>query len=118
MSETMIPNLISAVVTFHRERELAVPTLHAIERMRRYAEAQGLRVELAMTLDGDDSQTEEAVRSHPVLRERDVLHKVQLFDLSLLKELYQADPSLVGEDRGLGPFADLAVELAVGIAVL
>lgn len=85
MSETMIPNLISAVVTFHRERELAVPTLHAIERMRRYAEAQGLRVELAMTLDGDDSQTEEAVRSHPVLRERDVLHKVQLFDLSLCR---------------------------------
>lgn len=86
MSDThATANLISAVVTFHRERELAVPTLHAIERMRRHAENDGLAVELVMTLDGDDAATEDAVLSHPALREGDVLHRVQLFDLSLCR---------------------------------
>lgn len=80
-----IPGLVSAVVTFHRERELAIPTLHAIERMRRYAETRGLRVKLEMTLDGGDPQTEQAILSHPILREGDVLHRVELFDLSLCR---------------------------------
>lgn len=78
-------SLLSAVVTFHRERELVEPTLHSIERMRRHAEAQGLRVELVMTLDGDDAQTEQAITTHPALRPEDTLHRVALFDLSLCR---------------------------------
>jgi len=85
MSNDAHPDLITAVVTFHRERELAVPTLYSIERMRRFAERQGLRVELSMTLDGDDAQTEAAITSHPILREGDVLHRVHLYDLSLCR---------------------------------
>lgn len=85
MPDNPVPDLISAVVTFHRERELVVPTLYAIERMRLHAEAHDLRVELVMTLDGDDGQTEQAIRTHPILREGDVLHKVRLFDLSLCR---------------------------------
>jgi hypothetical protein len=86
MTDTaVIPNLISAVVTFHRERELAIPTLHAIERMRRFAERNGLQVQLVMTLDGDDLPTRDIVLSHPVLRAGDVLHQVALLDLSLCR---------------------------------
>lgn len=77
--------VISAVVTFHRERELATATLHAIGRMRRHAESRGLRVELVMTLDGDDAATADAILSHPVLRDGDVLHRVNLRDLSLCR---------------------------------
>lgn len=86
MSETLFtPDLVSAVVTFHRERELVVPTLHAIERMRVRAEAAGLAVQLVMTLDGGDPETERAILSHPALRPVDVLHRVELFDLSLCR---------------------------------
>lgn len=86
MSERpVVPGLVSAVVTFHRERELANATLYAIGRMRHYAESNGLRMELVMTLDGDDAQTEQAVLSHPVLRDGDVLHRVHLRDLSLCR---------------------------------
>lgn len=79
---TPTPGLISAVITFHRERELVVPTLHAIERMRRFAEARDLQVEWVMTLDGDDAATESAIVSHPALRKDDQLHKVNFRDLS------------------------------------
>lgn len=82
---SIVPNLVSAVVTFHRERELAVPTLHAIERARRFAEARGLEVELVMTLDGGDAETEQAVISHPAFRAGDALHRVEMFDLSLCR---------------------------------
>lgn len=86
MSDTAtVPGLVSAVVTFHRERELAVPTLHAVERMRRFAETHGLRVQLEMTLDGGDRATRQAVLSHPALRDGDTLHEVELFDLSLCR---------------------------------
>ena len=80
-----VPNLISAVLTFHRERQMAAATLHAVERMRRFAEARGLRVQLVMTLDGGDKETEEVVTGHPALRDGDELHHVQLFDLSLCR---------------------------------
>ena len=77
--------IVSAVVTFHRERELAVATLHSIERMRKYAEARSLQVKLEMTLDGGDPETERAILQHPALRSGDVLHHVELFDLSLCR---------------------------------
>jgi glycosyltransferase involved in cell wall biosynthesis len=76
---------VSAVLTFFRERELAVATLHAVERMRQFAEAHGLRVKLEMTLDGGDPETERAILSHPALRGDDVLHRVEMFDLSLCR---------------------------------
>lgn len=85
MSPAGVPDMISAVVTFHRERQMAVATLHAIERMRVYAEARGLRVELVMTLDGGDPETEAAITTHPALREGDALHHVALSDLSLCR---------------------------------
>lgn len=85
MSEAPTPGLLDVVVTFHRERELAVPTLHSIDRVRRHAEAAGLRVELVMTLDGGDAATEKAILSHPVLRQSDVLHRVEFTDLSLCR---------------------------------
>jgi glycosyltransferase involved in cell wall biosynthesis len=86
MSDTAtIPDLVSAVVTFHRERELVTPTLHAIERMRCYAETRGLRVRLEMTLDGGDPETERAILSHPALRDGDVLHRIEMLDLSLCR---------------------------------
>lgn len=89
-----VRGLVSAVVTFHRERELAIATLHAVGRMRDYAERSGLRVELVMTLDGDDAETARAVLSHPVLRDGDVLHRVDLHDLSLCRN------HAVGKARG------------------
>lgn len=84
---TQSSGLISVVITFHRERELVTPTLHAVERMRRHAEAQGLRVEWVMTLDGGDAQTESAVLSHPALRDGDALHRVDFHDLSSCRNL-------------------------------
>ncbi|MEO9078639.1 MAG: glycosyltransferase family A protein, partial [Rhodanobacter sp.] len=80
-----VANLISAVLTFHRERQMAAATLHAVERMRRFAEARGLRVQLVMTLDGGDKETEAVITAHPSLRDGDELHHVQLFDLSLCR---------------------------------
>lgn len=76
------PALVSAIITFHRERGLVTPTLHAVERMRRYAEARGLRVEWAMTLDGGDEATAAAITAHPALRRDDVLYRVDYQDLS------------------------------------
>lgn len=76
---------INAVITFHRERELVTATLHAVERMRQFVEARGLRMDLVMTLDGDDAATRAAVRSHPALRAGDVLHEVDFRDLSLCR---------------------------------
>ena len=81
--ESLIKGSISAVVTFHRERELVVPTLHSVERMRRHAEAHGLAVELAMTLDNGDRETRDAVLTHPAVRDSDVLHEIHVADLSL-----------------------------------
>jgi glycosyltransferase involved in cell wall biosynthesis len=86
--------VISAVVTFHRERALATATLASIERMRRYAEARGSTVELVMTLDGDDAETERVVSSHPVLREGDRLHRIHVSDLSLSRN------HAIGQARG------------------
>ncbi|MDI3262601.1 MAG: glycosyltransferase [Fulvimonas sp.] len=74
---------ISAVITFHRERALATPTLASVERMRRHAEARGWSMELVMTLDGDDAETERAILTHPALREGDTLHRIRVGDLSL-----------------------------------
>ncbi|NII12385.1 glycosyltransferase [Oleiagrimonas sp. C23AA] len=75
--------LISGIVTFHKERELAVPTLHSIERMRCFLESHGWQMELVMTLDGDDAATEQAVLDHPAVRPSDVLHRIHVSDLSL-----------------------------------
>ena len=80
-----VPNLISAVLTFHRERQMAAATLHAVERMRRFAETRGFRVQLVMTLDGGDWETEDVIARHSALRDGDELHHVQLFDLSLCR---------------------------------
>ncbi len=80
---TSEPDLVSGVVTFHRERELAVPTLHAIGRTRRHAEACGLRMELVVTLDVSDAETAAAVRSHPAIRASDHIYRIDVRDLSL-----------------------------------
>lgn len=73
---------VSAVITFHRERGLVTATLHAIERVRRFAEAHGLQVEWIMTLDRGDAETESAIVTHPAVRESDTLLHVDFGDLS------------------------------------
>ena len=89
-----VPGLVSAVVTFHRERGLVTATLASIERMRRHAEARGLKMELVRTLDGGDAETEQAVTTHPALRDGDVLHRIQVSDLSLSRN------HAIGQARG------------------
>lgn len=112
-------NSISAVLTFHRERQMAVATLHAVERMRRFAEARGLRVQLVMTLDGGDRETEAAITGHPALRDGDTLHHVQLSDLSLCRNyaIERADGAFVaildGDDLFSENWLAAAVECIV-----
>lgn len=74
---------VSAIITFHREGELAKAALTSIERCRAYAEQRGVQVSLSMTLDGGDAATEDAIRSHPALRTSDRLHCIEVGDLSL-----------------------------------
>jgi glycosyltransferase involved in cell wall biosynthesis len=75
--------VVSAVVTFHRERDMARAALASIERMRMYAEKLGLSVEFVMTLDGDDEATAQTVLRHPGLRKTDRLYRIDVSDLSL-----------------------------------
>jgi len=116
---TAAANSISAVLTFHRERQMAVATLHAVERMRRFAEARGVRVQLVMTLDGGDPETEAAIAGHPALRDGDTLHHVQLSDLSLCRNyaIERADGAFVaildGDDLFSENWLAAAVECIV-----
>ena len=73
---------VSAIVTFHRERELAARTLASIERMRAHADANDIGVDLLMTLDGDDERTADIITSHAGLRDGDQLFRVDYADLS------------------------------------
>ncbi len=108
-------NHVSAVVTFHRERELVAATLHSVERMRRFAEGRGLTVELVMTLDGGDAETRDAVLSHPVLRTCDVLHEIDVSDLSLSRNfaIEQADGQYVAILDGDDLFSENWITAAV-----
>ncbi len=73
---------VSAVITFHREGLLAHTTLLSIERCRIEAEKEGSTVELVITLDNADVETERIVRGHPVLRPSDRVLPVSFRDLS------------------------------------
>ena len=77
----MLLGNISAVVTFHNEGLLAHKTLLGLERVRIYATAVGLRVELVIVLDSADIETTRVVTSSPILRSSDILIKVKNGDL-------------------------------------
>lgn len=55
---------VSIVLTFHREGDIALPTLSAVDLCREEAARAGLRVELIAVLDSADQRTRELVRSH------------------------------------------------------
>lgn len=74
---------VSAIVTFHREGDLAAAALTSIERCRIYAEQRGVYTNLLMTLDNGDAVTENVIRSHPALRKSDQLYCLDVGDLSL-----------------------------------
>lgn len=65
--------LISAIVIFHNEGLLAHKTLLGLERVRIYAEANGISVELVAVLDNADMETDRVVKSSTVFREIDQL---------------------------------------------
>lgn len=73
---------VSAVITFHGEGLLAHPTLHSIERCRRFAETCGIEVDFVITLDNADAETKRVVTGHPSLRDKDQVHEVNFRDLS------------------------------------
>lgn len=73
---------VSAVITFHGEGVLAHPTLHSIERCRKFAEERGIGVDFVITLDNADAETKRVVTEHPVLRSSDQVHEVSFRDLS------------------------------------
>jgi len=67
---------ISVIVTFHTEGEVAQRILHGIERLRRFAERQGIVVECVLVLDCADPGTIRVVRGSPVLRANDQVIEV------------------------------------------
>lgn len=80
MSEPDFP-VISAVVTFHNEGLLAHKALLGLERVRSYAEARGISVELVTVLDCADTETERVVKSSSVLRGSDQVMTVSNGDV-------------------------------------
>jgi hypothetical protein len=55
---------VSIVLTFHREGDIALPTLRAVDLCRAEAARADLRVELIAVLDTADERTRELVKSH------------------------------------------------------
>lgn len=85
MPEQQSPD-VSAVITFHKEGLLAHPTLHSIERCRRYAEStRGVATEFVITLDRADDETKRVVYAHPAIRQSDAVFEVDFGDLSLCR---------------------------------
>ena len=77
----MISPMISVIVTFHAEGAVAQRTLQGIERLRRYAEYNGIEVEFVSVLDCADAETILAVKSSSVLRNNDQVIEVSNRDL-------------------------------------
>lgn len=77
----MTSPIVSVIVTFHAEAEVAQLTLLGIERLRRYAEKSGIIVEFVSVLDCANSETILAVRSSSVLRDSDQVIEVNNRDL-------------------------------------
>jgi len=84
---------VSAIITFHGEGVLAHPTLHSIERCRRFAEQQGIEVEFVITLDNADAETRRVVTRHPAIRASDQIHEVGFRDLSSCRNFAIAQSS-------------------------
>lgn len=74
---------VSCIITLHREGLLAHTTLHSIARARKRAEDEGIKVQCVVTLDMHDSLTERVVKSHPLLRDDDILDIVCYGDAGL-----------------------------------
>ena len=81
------PPLISAIVTFHSEGLIAHQTLLGLERLRRFADNQGVGVELVTVLDAADAETVRVVSSSPVLRQYDRIIQASNRDPGLSRNL-------------------------------
>lgn len=77
----MISPVISGIVTFHSEGELAAHTLQGMELTRRYAEKVGIIVEFVAVLDCAINETARVVKSSSVLRDYDQIIEVRNRDL-------------------------------------
>jgi glycosyltransferase involved in cell wall biosynthesis len=73
---------ITAIVTFHRERELAQISINSIVRSRTAIENVGITVETIWVLDCADDITRQSVVNHPARRPQDRIVEVCYRDLS------------------------------------
>jgi glycosyltransferase involved in cell wall biosynthesis len=73
--------VISAIVTFHNEKRVALQTLEGMERLRLYADTHGISVEFVSVLDCADDETSFLVKSSPSLRKDDQVIVVSNRDL-------------------------------------
>lgn len=73
---------ITALVTFHREGELAQISIDSIARTRAAVESAGVVVETLLILDCADDVTRHCVMGHPALRPQDQIIEVDCGDLS------------------------------------
>lgn len=73
--------IISAIVTFHSEGEIAQRTLQCIENVRRFTEKNSISVEIVCVLDCANQETISAVASSPFIRSKDQVIQVKNGDL-------------------------------------
>lgn len=74
---------VSLVMNFHAEGVLAQWSLWGVQRMRKHADCQGIRVQLVAVLDCADAETTRMVKAHPALCEGDQVLEVRFADLGL-----------------------------------
>lgn len=73
--------IVSAIVTFHNEGAIALDTLEGMERVRRFADKEGILVEFVAVLDCADAETLRIVPNSPVLRDYDQIVEAHNRDL-------------------------------------
>lgn len=78
--EHVRPIVVSAIVNFHREGEMARTTLDGLSRVRQHAEGQGISVEFIYVLDRTDEQTANHVLKHAMSGAGDIAIGVQCGD--------------------------------------
>jgi len=89
---------VSGIVTFHGEGILAHYTLLGLDRLRKYALAEGIHTEFVAVLDCADAETREIVLNSPVLGGDDTVLEVDNRDLGLSRNsgIQAARADLIG----------------------